>query len=84
MLELYLSDKYASSWQSIRELARSDEPEAFEKLKKYALEGCVSFLTMLDALLICVGSAYLPLPLVSFARRSTKSPSRTASRLPRP
>ncbi|KAJ5670081.1 uncharacterized protein N7477_005444 [Penicillium maclennaniae] len=39
MLELYLSDKYASHWPAIRRLARSDEPEAFEKLKKYALEG---------------------------------------------
>ncbi|KKK18240.1 heme peroxidase family protein [Aspergillus ochraceoroseus] len=39
MLDVYLSDKYASQWPAIRKLAQSEEPEAFEKLKKYALEG---------------------------------------------
>ncbi|KAK4235700.1 Psi-producing oxygenase A [Achaetomium macrosporum] len=39
MIDLYLSDKYYPHWAAIRELALSDEPEAFEKLKKYALEG---------------------------------------------
>lgn len=39
MLDLYLSDDYYSHWADIRKLALSDEPEAFEKLKKYALEG---------------------------------------------
>ncbi|EWZ27744.1 hypothetical protein FOZG_18540 [Fusarium oxysporum Fo47] len=39
MIDLYLSDKYYSHWPEIKELALSDEPEAFEKLKKYALEG---------------------------------------------
>ncbi|KAH6610036.1 fatty acid oxygenase [Trichoderma cornu-damae] len=39
MIDLYLSDDYCSHWPAIRELALSDEPEAFEKLKKYALEG---------------------------------------------
>ncbi|KAK3937994.1 heme peroxidase [Diplogelasinospora grovesii] len=39
MIDLYLSDKYYSHWPAIQELAMSDEPEAFEKLKKYALEG---------------------------------------------
>lgn len=39
MIDLYLSDKYRSHWTDMRELAQSDEPEAFEKLKKYALEG---------------------------------------------
>lgn len=47
MLDLYLSDKYASHWPAIQDLARSDEPEAFEKLKKYALEGCVFSLMFL-------------------------------------
>ncbi|GFG11879.1 psi-producing oxygenase A [Aspergillus lentulus] len=39
MLDLYLSDKYASHWRDIQKLARSTDPRAFEKLKKYALEG---------------------------------------------
>ncbi|KAH7112773.1 heme peroxidase family protein [Dactylonectria estremocensis] len=39
MIDLYLSDKYYSHWPEIKKLALSDEPEAFEKLKKYALEG---------------------------------------------
>ncbi|RKK92075.1 Psi-producing oxygenase A [Fusarium oxysporum] len=39
MIDLYLSDKYYSHWPAIQKLAMSDEPEAFEKLKKYALEG---------------------------------------------
>ncbi|RFU32995.1 hypothetical protein B7463_g3353, partial [Scytalidium lignicola] len=39
MIDLYLSDKYYSHWPEIQKLAMSDEPEAFEKLKKYALEG---------------------------------------------
>ncbi|KAH0556381.1 hypothetical protein GP486_005695 [Trichoglossum hirsutum] len=39
MMELYLSDKYKSHWPEIQNLAESDSPEAFEKLKKYALEG---------------------------------------------
>ncbi|EAW25699.1 peroxidase/cytochrome P450 family protein [Aspergillus fischeri NRRL 181] len=39
MLDLYLSDKYASHWPAIQKLARSADPAAFEKLKKYALEG---------------------------------------------
>ncbi|KAF7158141.1 hypothetical protein CNMCM5623_002807 [Aspergillus felis] len=39
MLDLYLSEKYASHWPDIQKLARSADPGAFEKLKKYALEG---------------------------------------------
>ncbi|KAH6976751.1 heme peroxidase family protein [Ilyonectria destructans] len=39
MIDLYLSDKYYSHWPEIKKLALSDEPQAFEKLKKYALEG---------------------------------------------
>ncbi|KAK2923217.1 hem peroxidase, animal-type [Fusarium oxysporum f. sp. vasinfectum] len=39
MIDLYLSDKYYSHWPAIQKFAMSDEPEAFEKLKKYALEG---------------------------------------------
>jgi hypothetical protein len=39
MLDLYLSDRYFTHWPAIQKLARSDKPEAFEKLKKYALEG---------------------------------------------
>ncbi|EFY88096.1 heme peroxidase family protein [Metarhizium acridum CQMa 102] len=39
MIDLYLSDKYRSHWPAIQKLATSDEPEAFDKLKKYALEG---------------------------------------------
>lgn len=42
MIDLYLSDKYYSHWPAIQKFAMSDEPEAFEKLKKYALEGYVS------------------------------------------
>ncbi|KAI9928451.1 hypothetical protein MW887_002496 [Aspergillus wentii] len=39
MIDLYLSDKYSSHWPAIQKLAQSDKPDAFEKLKKYALEG---------------------------------------------
>ncbi|KAL4739296.1 heme peroxidase [Aspergillus similis] len=39
MLDLYLSDRYFTHWPAIQKLAHSDEPEAFEKLKRYALEG---------------------------------------------
>jgi cytochrome P450 len=39
MLDLYLSDQYASHWPDIQKLARSTDPRAFETLKKYALEG---------------------------------------------
>jgi hypothetical protein len=40
MIDLYLSDKYYSChWPAIQDLALSDKPEDFEKLKKYALEG---------------------------------------------
>ncbi|KPM39214.1 Psi-producing oxygenase A [Neonectria ditissima] len=39
MIDLYLSDEYYKYWPDIEKLALSDNPEAFEKLKKYALEG---------------------------------------------
>ncbi|SPO05473.1 related to Psi-producing oxygenase A [Cephalotrichum gorgonifer] len=39
MIDLFLSEQYYRHWPAIRELALSDAPEAFEKLKKYALEG---------------------------------------------
>ena len=38
MLDLYLSDPYKSHWPAIQELAASDTFEAFEQLKRYALE----------------------------------------------
>ncbi|KAH6690332.1 heme peroxidase [Plectosphaerella plurivora] len=39
MIDLYLSDEYYSHWADIQVLAKSEKPEAFELLKKYALEG---------------------------------------------
>ncbi|EAS28473.3 fatty acid oxygenase [Coccidioides immitis RS] len=39
MFDLYMSDKYYSHWKTIEKLSRSDAPEDFEKLKRYALEG---------------------------------------------
>jgi hypothetical protein len=39
MIDLYLSDAYYCHWPDIQNLARSEDPAAFEKLKKYALEG---------------------------------------------
>jgi hypothetical protein len=39
MIDLYLSDEYYSHWADIQALAMSEKPQAFEKLKKYALEG---------------------------------------------
>lgn len=39
LLDLYLSDPYKSHWPAIQKLAASDTPEAFEQLKRYALEG---------------------------------------------
>lgn len=39
LIDVYMSDKYAHHWPDIVSLARSDSPAAFEKLKKYALEG---------------------------------------------
>ncbi|MCJ1396496.1 hypothetical protein MMC18_009386 [Xylographa bjoerkii] len=38
ILDFYLSDQYVQHWPAIQVLARSDSPEAFETLKKYALE----------------------------------------------
>ncbi len=38
MLDLFLSDKYKSHWPGIQKCAMDDSPEAFEKLRKYALE----------------------------------------------
>ena len=38
MLELFLSDRYKSHWPTIQKYASDDSPEAFEKLRKYALE----------------------------------------------
>lgn len=34
-----MSDKYKNHWPAIVTLAQSDSPKAFEKLRKYALEG---------------------------------------------
>ncbi|EEP79774.1 hypothetical protein UREG_04620 [Uncinocarpus reesii 1704] len=39
LIDLYMSDKYYSYWPVIQKLSRSDAPEDFETLKKYALEG---------------------------------------------
>ncbi|KAF6222366.1 hypothetical protein HO133_001452 [Letharia lupina] len=39
MLDLYLSDPYKSHWPAIQKLAASDSSEAFQQLKRYALEG---------------------------------------------
>ncbi|KAF7594156.1 hypothetical protein BBP40_010005 [Aspergillus hancockii] len=39
LIDFYLSDKYYTYWADIQRVARSDEPDAFEKLRKYALEG---------------------------------------------
>lgn len=38
MLDFYLSPENASHWADIQKLAHEDKPEAFEKLRKYALE----------------------------------------------
>lgn len=38
MLDFYLSDQNKAHWAEIQKLAHSDNPEAFEKLKRYALE----------------------------------------------
>jgi hypothetical protein len=38
MLDLYLSEKYSHHWPDIQACAYSDNPEDFNKLKKYALE----------------------------------------------
>lgn len=39
LIDVYMSDEYKDHWPDIVELAWSDAPDAFEKLKKYALEG---------------------------------------------
>ena len=39
MLELYLSGPHKSHWPAIQKLAASNSSEAFEQLKRYALEG---------------------------------------------
>lgn len=39
LIDVYLSDEYKHHWPEIVSLAQSDDPDAFEKLKKYALEG---------------------------------------------
>ncbi len=40
MLDIYLQPEHAKHWPNIRGCAYSDNPEDFEKLKKYALEAC--------------------------------------------
>lgn len=39
LIDVYMSDEYKHHWPAIVELAKSDTADAFEKLKKYALEG---------------------------------------------
>lgn len=39
LIDIYLSDEYKHHWPAIVSHAQSDTPEAFEQLKKYALEG---------------------------------------------
>ncbi|OJD36254.1 fatty acid oxygenase [Diplodia corticola] len=39
LIDVYMSDEYKHHWPAIVELARSDDPSAFEQLEKYALEG---------------------------------------------
>ncbi|KUI64277.1 Psi-producing oxygenase A [Cytospora mali] len=39
LIDIYLSDEYKQHWPDIVSLAQSDTPEAFERLRKYALEG---------------------------------------------
>src|SRR6478609_1587611 len=72
MIDLYLSDNYYSHWPAIQKLALSDEPSAFEKLKKYALEGYVSIVPVLyiiRALLItALGSFRLSTPAFGLIR----------------
>lgn len=38
MLDLFLSDKYKSHWPAIQKLAVDESPQAFDQLRKYALE----------------------------------------------
>ncbi len=38
MLDFYLTEKNKHHWEAIQMLAKEDTPEAFEKLRKYALE----------------------------------------------
>ncbi|KAL4803481.1 heme peroxidase [Aspergillus unguis] len=38
MIDLYLSDEYRHHWPAIQKLAESDDPSAFEDLKRYVLE----------------------------------------------
>jgi len=39
MLDLFLSEKYNSHWPHIAKLAMSEEPEDFNLLIRYAMEG---------------------------------------------
>ncbi|KAE8166073.1 heme peroxidase [Aspergillus tamarii] len=39
LIEFYLSDTYYKHWPDIQKVARSDDKDSFEKLRKYALEG---------------------------------------------
>lgn len=39
LIDLYMSDDYKDHWPAIVALAQSSSPTAFEKLRKYALEG---------------------------------------------
>ena len=39
MLDLYLSDEYKHHWEDIQDCSLSDEPEDFNKLFRYGLEG---------------------------------------------
>jgi linoleate 10R-lipoxygenase len=40
MLDLYMSEKYAHHWPTIVKLAKLDDKESREKLRRYAMEAC--------------------------------------------
>lgn len=39
LIDIYLSDEYKEHWPAIVALSQSDSPDAWEKLRKYTLEG---------------------------------------------
>lgn len=39
LIDVYMSDEYKQHWPAIVSLAQSESPEAFQKLRKYVLEG---------------------------------------------
>ncbi|KAB2572892.1 Psi-producing oxygenase A [Lasiodiplodia theobromae] len=71
LIDVYMSDEYKHHWPAIVELAKSDSPDAFEKLKKYALEGFRLFPAASGVLRVNPSATTIPSPDPSSSPNTT-------------